>query len=374
MMSMAVMLGAQEGASLANVAINELFSNLIKTLMKSSSTLSNSMKQFAGAASQAEKIEATLNNKIIGKAIDQISKKESSQSSYTIEMQDYIFKAVSLHKPETYYLLGTVSTSTEFDQAFTNGTMYTPAGRIWKNVFEKGNWEYSEENDSFIQLSKTELKPVSSESPFSSGVYNSIFTEHQTFKNQYEIKVEVTLHHLNFPFCAGILFNKSRWISGNADSLTKSRLVVIYGSNSEDTGFYFAEQKENTNNKKNGKSELVTLYPLDQIISGSEKVIKIISASKIKDVHDAPVTFIIRIRTSPKKLEFKFWQKKETEPNQFITIKSTDPKLFMYHDIGFISSGAIAEFKVLKPVEILYNKEEIENYRKEVDQLINSKD
>lgn len=372
MTEMAIMMGSQQGASIANEAVNEEFGDMGKSLGKDRSNLNNSIQLFSSKVSQAEANNAKLFNKIFLEANNHISKKVGQQSEVSSQMQNYIFESISLHKPSFYYLL---TGATDFDQAFTNGTMYTPQDREWKNIFGFGDWQYDHTTDSFWQMQSIPLfsdqtdsdtKKVTKSS--SKAAYNSIFTEYFVYKNSYEVQCEITLYKVQYPFFVGILFNKTRWISGNADSLTKARLVGIYATSDSNIGTYCTEQK--ISSKKEKSDEVKVLYPLDQIINNQTKQQTPLSKKPFANIHVQPITFVVRIITSPTTIQFKIWQKEKKEPLDFITIKSSQPDLYLYHNIGCLSPGAIAQFKFIEPQDILFSANTKKLFAQEIDSLL----
>jgi len=378
MEEMAVMMGAQMGASTANQAISKMFQKMATSIQKDHSFLQDSMKSFSNNAVQAQNNEAQALGKIFAEAIKQIGSQEGDQSKYTHQMQQYIFNAINFHKPQIYYLL---EGATTFDQVFANGTMYTPNGPLWKNIFAKGNWEYDHIANSFAQLSnvpvfhtKTNPKSNTQKQSSSQAAYNSIFTEYFASTSSYEIACQITVNQVHYPFFVGVIFNKTRWISGNADSLTKGRIVGIYGTSPDDIGTYFAEQYSKTSSAKtkSGLPQVTIMYPLEQIIQKKVKKQTDFSAKIFDNIQDPP-TFNVRIITSANKIKFKIWQKTSKEPSEFITINSSHKDLYLYHGIGFLSPGAISEFKLIAPQELLFSHKAQDDFTQEVETLINTK-
>lgn len=386
MLEMAVMMGAQQGASIANEAVSEVFQDIGTSLQTDESTLQDSLQLFSAEVSKAESSQAKTLGKIFASSISHISKEESNQSNYTQQMQDYIFKAISLHKPPFYYLISPLNVAVALDQAFTHGTMYTPEGTTWKNIFQYGDWEYDYNSDSFYQFknipllsnvidpttNNPEMDPATGKPKQSSSkaAFNSIFTEFFTYATSYEIQCEITLYQIQYPFFAGLQFNKTRWISGNADSLTKSRLFGIYGSSAEDIGIYYTEQKTKASSKNSSQDNVEILYPLDQIVQKITKKQGALSSSLFTSITQQPMTFVIHIITSPEKIEYKIWQKNSSEPKKFKTIKSSQKDLYLYHGIGFMSPGVIAQFKLLKPTRLLFSQAAQENFTQEIKALL----
>lgn len=375
MMEMAIMMGSQQGASIANQAVSKTFQDIGTSLQKDQSTLQDSLQLFSAEVSKALSSQATTLDKIFTASINHVSKKEGDQSGYTQQMQDYILKAISLHKPPFYYLIAPLSVAVTLDQAFTHGTMYTPTGTSWKNVFQYGDWEYDHTSDSFYQFKKvslfsTENDPTTGNPKQSSSkaAFNSIFTEFYTYATSYEIQCEITLYKIEYPFFVGLQFNKTRWISGNADSLTKSRLLGIYGASETDIGIYYTEQRKSSSSKSSTNNDVI-LYPLDQIVQKNVTKQSTLSASLFQNISQNPITFIIRLITSPKKIEYKIWPKNSTEPKSFSSINSSQKNLYLYHGIGFMSPGAIAQFKLLKPTRLLYSQAAQNDFAQEIKTL-----
>lgn len=377
MEEIAVMMGAQMGASIANQAISRAFQNMSQSIQKNYSYLHNAFADFESNASLVENNQATALGKIFAEAIKKIGNKQQDQAQYTKQMQNYIFKMISFHKPEIYYLL---QGATTFDQAFTNGTMYTPSGPLWKNIFTKGNWEYDHTTNNFAQLAnvpvfqtKTDAKTNKQIQSSTQAAYNSIFTEYFASTSSYEISCQITINQLHYPFFVGIIFNKTRWISGNADSLTKGRIVGIYGTSQNDIGAYFAEQysKVSSAKTKSGIPVVTIMYPLEQIIQ--KKVTKQVTfSSKIFENIQDPPTFNVKIITSAGNIKFKIWPTTSKEPSELVTINSTHKDLYLYHGIGFLSPGAIAEFKLTAPQELLFTQKAQEDFAQEVEDLISN--
>lgn len=385
MLEMAVMMGAQQGASIANEAISQTFQDIGSCLQTDQSIVQDSLQLFSAEASRAQTNQAKTLETIFNSSISHVSNKESAQSDYTQQMQNYIFKAISLHKPPFYYLISPLNVAVALDQAFSHGSMYTPQGTTWKNIFQYGDWEYDSGSDSFYQYKNIPLlsaetnpttgspetdattgKPVLSSSK---AAFNSIFTEFFTYATSYEIQCELTLYQVQYPFFVGLQFNKTRWISGNADSLTKSRLLGIYGSSSTNIGIYYAEQR--TTSSSDASSDGVTiLYPLDQIVQQTVQAQGSLPSTLLANITQEPITFIVHIITAPAKVEYKIWPKNSTEPKKFKSIKKTQQDLYLYHGIGFMSPGAIAQFKLLKPTRLLFSQSAQEDFSEEIKALL----
>lgn len=365
---MAVMMGAQQGAMIANQLVTAQYQSIFKSIGKDQQTLQNAISEFSQTITTAQKEQIKDSLHIFSQAQQHISDNQGDQQEYAKQMQEYIFKAVSIQKPKQYYLL---QNATYLDELFSLGTMYTPPGKIWKNPFSIGNWEYDQVTDSFWQLHNAPLLENHSEakSAYSSAenaIQNSIFTEYFTHKESYIIQCEVTLHQIQYPFFVGLMFNKTRWISGNQDSITKCRMIGLYGSTSNNINVYFAEQF--TPQTKGSTQE--TVYPIQQIVNQQVKAIQPINKQHLSNLATQPTTFVIKVITSPQKIQCKVWPKKLKEPRDYITLSSNDPSLYVYQNIGFASPGAIAQFKIIKPTDLLFSQEAIQQFEQEVEQLL----
>lgn len=362
---MAIMMGSQQGAMIAMQENNKEFQELSQSISTNQQTLNNTTNLFVSDVQAAHKKQIQKAKNIFNQAQKHIASTQSEQNEYSKEMQTYIFQAVSIQKPPQYYMLGE---AIKLDELFSLGTMYTPKGTIWKNPFGIGNWEYDHTNDSFWQLHNDSLinsKNNSSEN----AMQNSIFTEYFTVKDSYHIQCELTLHQVRYPFCAGIMFNKARWVSGNQDSITKCRLIGIYGTNASNVEACFTEQYTQQT-KTNDQTKTTTLYPLQQIIKGKSLSKKTIDKKYINNLTTNPTTFVIKIITSPQEIQFKVWPKKTKEPADYITVKSNNPGLYQYHDIGFISPGAITQCKLVQPYNLLFSQNAIKVYAQDIQQLL----
>lgn len=381
LMDMGIMMGGQTGAQIANQSISSMYQNMGASLTKGETNLQNSNSAFQNNVEKAQnkKMKDVLN--FFQTAASHVSDLTNNQSTSMQQMETYILQAVSLAQPQSHYL----SDPTTMDQFFTLATMYTPSGHDWKNVFPVGNWQYDETTDSFWQMNKepmltpeTNPKTNITSTNANKAPNNSIFTEWITRQPSYEILCEVTLYQVSYPFFTGIIFNKARWVSGDTSRLQQYRLAGIYGDadnasiNAGSPGqargrrgivqACFAEQTTPpaTSKTKAAKTTATAatptppLYPLQQIISGSGVQPIVISQTVFESLQQHPVTFKIKIITSPETIKLKIWQSNTKEPQVFTTINSINKDLFLYHSIGFMSPGAIAEFKVINPTSLLF--------------------
>lgn len=362
MQEMAVLMGAQQGASIANEQINEEFTTLGKAIMGNQNNLQASMSTFSSTLDTLQSKEVTAINDIFIKAATHIQDQQSDQNNYFQQMNQYVNESVSKQQPKSYYLLDKAA---YLDELFAAGSMYTPVGPTWKNVFTQGNWEYDHLTKSFWQMQATPL-PTSAKNNHDI-MLNSIFTEYFTSKNSYDIVCKVVIHQVSYPFFVGIMFNKTRWVSGSMDSITKCRLFGLYGAAEKQIATYFTEQHE-----QKTTSGITTRYPLEQIINKQATPQQSLDNIAFARLFEEPLTLLIRITTSASTITYKIWQQGTKEPIEGQTIKSLDKDLYLYHNIGFICPGAVAEFSLAQPTELTFSKQAQTQFAQEVEQLLTS--
>ena len=361
MEELAVMMGAQTGASIANQSLNQTFHDISQTISSSQQSVQNSMSDFSNSLKASQQKEMTYVNKLFSQAASHVADQKTNQGPLFKQMEQYLYKTVSNQKPKEYFLL---KQAAKLDELFTLGSMYTPEGAIWKNIFSVGNWEYDHITKSFWQMQSVPLSQTTKgNSPEKQYLQyaNTIFTEYISKESSYEIACSITIHQAQSSFFVGIMFNKNRWISGNMDSITKCRLLGIYKSSSDAYSLEFAEQYQNQNE--------TILYPLQQIIDKESSFSKKLSPDFFQQLTQEPTTFFIRISTSPSKILFKVWKKGTSEPKTFTSITSKNNDLYLYHDIGFISPGAVAEFKLFQPTSLVFSESAHKEFAQDVSQL-----
>ncbi len=348
---------ASQGASMANAHITTQGQMLANKINKDSQTLQTSMQSFQNKA-QVDQQEKLQN---ITHAFSQAIQNEqaaTAQASVISNMQlDYLQKNISSAQPQQNYLFSQI----QFDQLFSQGTMLTPNGAVWKNPFSVGDWEYEKENNSFWQY---QIMPITNTTTGSSAQAenNAIFTEYVTTKEQYNITGSITIYYAQSPFFIGILCNKARWISGDFQSIRKARMIGVYGKNPTDIGVYFAEQYTmNAEQMKKYPNDDPTQTPLQQIINNKVDKKVSIPADLFIHVNDEPVTINFDIVNSPKKLSCTLTIAGQEAMN--FSVNNLDPSMYMHHGIGFISPGAIAQFKLAQPQDLLFTDQALLNFK-----------
>lgn len=384
MAEMAVMMGAQMGASKANQEVSAIFAEITKEIGDSQSNITRAIKAFQTSMTSAQKDTLKNTYQLFQKAQTNIQTLNTKQQAQMQNMTAYIQQAISRQQPQSHYL----SDGALYDQYFTLGTMYTPKGPVWKNIFPIGNWEYDETSDSFWQMSCENLSS-SNTNAINSGdksPNNSIFTEWITQKQSYDIECDITLYQVTYPFFVGIIFNKARWISGDQTRLQSYRLFGVYGTQTNtntsiQTCFAEMYPKKSTTTPSTGKQASTQYhYPLEQIIAGNASyqantLNKTPTEKKVfQNISAQPIILTLKITTSPNQIQCKIWNKNITaEPAEFITIPSKNMNLYLYHGIGFMSPGAMAQFKLKKPTSLLFQPSAIHSFKGEVEAFINQK-
>ncbi len=359
---MGLMMGAQMGGSIANQLLTEQFDQLFTNLTESQKNISSTINVFQVDMKNAQTLSLKNTIYLLQKAQGNVLNSLSEQQSGLVEMDRYIQAAVRQQVPAVQYLQQPV----EYDQIFSLGSMYTPQGLVWKNLFPIGNWEYDEILDSFWQMSHMPLMTVNQQGALTAdqAINNMIFTEWISRSSSYEIECEITLYQVTYPFFVGVVFNKARWISGDMQRFQKYRVVGLYGSVQNKVQSCFAEFFSSKQLAKNSTSTLN--FPLSQILQGKG----VLSDFNVEIIQEMPVVFGLKIRTSANQIQIKFWPKTVKEPTQFIKVNSVNPDLFLYHGIGFMAPGCIAQFKLIKPEEVLFSEVAQNQFKNEVQSFV----
>lgn len=379
MKDMAIMMGAQMGASAANQSVTQKFTDMEKAFGHSETHINAAINIFQTDITAAQSTQLTTIFHWFSQAQTQIKSLLTAQQGALKQSEDYLQKAISQQQGQAQYLSDPGST----DQFFTHATMYTPQGSVWKNLFyPNGNWEYDETSDSFWQMSYAPLlsAPTDNSSATNStpnadhAPTNSIFTEWFTTQASYEVECEITLYKIEYPFFVGLIFNKARWISGDMPRIQKYRLFGLYGNTNKKVQVCFAEAYDQTTSQATtptatASTQTTTTFPLQQIVAGSGVQKIKVDDNALQDLTIQPVTFRLKVQTYPTQIKLKFWPVTAQEPSNFITVQSNNQNLYLYHGIGFISPGAIAQFKLLQPTALLFSKSARDIFKSQVQSL-----
>lgn len=355
---------AQQGASMANAQIGVQAENLIAKIGKDSQIVQAHMQSFQTKSqkNQQDQLQSMMTS--FSDAQKDVQTKTARASAISKLELDYLYKNISMSQPQQNYIFNQI----EFDQLFTQGTMLTPEGMLWKNPFSVGDWEYEKESNSFWQYQSSPLfnsiKDDDGKASLSSlqAENNAIFTEYNNSAASYAIAGSISLYHIDYPFFAGIIFNKARWISGDFESIRKCRMIAIYGSSANDIGVYFAQQYTmSAEQLKATNSQDPIQTPLQQIINN--KVDKQINLPNdtFANLHNEPTIFNYEITNAPTTVSVKLWIA-DQEPMTF-TVNNLDSSLYRYHGVGFICPSAVAQFTITQPQDLIFTVQAISNYK-----------
>ena len=363
-LDMTIATAVQQGVSLANARITTEGQLLATKISKSSQTIQNNVQAFQtkAQANQQKKLQGMMS--ALSNAQKDIQEQNQQASAISALELDYLYKNISIDQPQQNYIFNQI----QFDQLFTLGTMLTPQGALWKNPFSVGDWEYEKSSNSFWQYQNSPMfNEISDDagnvtSSSLQAENNAIYAEYFTNNASYTIAGTISLNRAEAPFFTGIMFNKSRWISGDFESIRKCRMIGIYGATPTDIGVYFAQQfTMNEEQLKSNFSESPIQTPLQQIIKGKvDKRINLPSEA-FTNLTNVPLTFNYEITNSPTQVDFKLWV--GTNEPITITINNLDPAIYMYHGIGFICPGAVAEFTLSQPQDFIFTPQAISNYK-----------
>lgn len=299
------------------------------------------------------------------------------------------------------------------DRMFEASLMQTPRGPKWYNPFyqtaywynedkpeEKpvsGDWQYDGQDDRFWQQGLVKFstqKPTDPKKALPSPSFNSIFTEYiPPSTDGYDIEVDVTVLQASYPFFAGIMFNKSRWISGNPECLSQYRLIGLYGSQEKENDLTtrsidlcFAQQKLIIPVDPKTPSQIIG--PLEQILDDKKTVVCSLKAEELtkNDVQSLvknPQTYTIQIKTLPDSITWRLLKQKTVikegtisglsyrlnpdAPQEALTeYQKKQYSLFNYHGIGYMAPGCQAAFKLTTPQALVYTQQERDAFAQEL--------
>jgi hypothetical protein len=361
---MVIQMAAAQGASLANQHITSQGQLLSDKIDRNSQTIQTSMKSFQNKAQieQQKKLQSMI------AAFSDAQKgvqAQTAQASVVSNLElDYIYKNISIDQPQQNYIFNQI----QFDQLFTLGAMLTPAGALWKNPFSVGDWQYEKNTNSFWQY---QIAPISNLVEGDDGTStasslqaenNAIFSEYFTSAQQYTIAGSITIYRIDYPAFIGIIFNKSRWISGDFESIRKSRLIGIYATSPTDIGVYCTQQYTmNDEQLKANPSDDPIQTPLQQILNKKVAAKTKLPSQLFANLQQEPITLHFEIINSPTSVNC-ILSAQGQEPINF-TADNFNPALYMYHGIGCISPGAVTEFTLTQPQDLVFTQQAIATFK-----------
>ncbi len=362
---MAIMMATQEGASMANARLTTEGQLLATTVNTGSQTIQTNMQSFQKQAQVQQQAELQTMISAFSQAQANIQKQTQQAFAVSNAELNYLYQNISLDQPQQNYIFNQI----QFDQLFSAGTMLTPQGAVWKNPFSVGDWEYDKDTDSFWQYQSS---PITNSVTDDAGVTttsslqaenNSIFTEYVTTANSYKISGTMTLYSVTYPFFAGIIFNKARWISGDFEAIRKCRMMGIYATSANDIGLYFAQQYTMTDAQLQAAPNQTPIQtPLQQILNQQvKKQIDLSTQKPLDGLAQGPVVMEFEITTTATKVFITITFGTNTPVTT--TISNLDSSLFMYHGIGCISPSAITSFHFTQPSDLIFSSKAILNYK-----------
>lgn len=386
---MAVMMGGQLGASIADQIVTTEFQQIAQGIQTDQTNMNIATKTFIQNLQLAQRNQLKNMVNLFGSAQQQVNTLMTNQTTTMQQMQSYLTSMISLQTPAQYYLTQPIN----YDQQFTNATMYTPVGPAWKNIYQIGNWQFDETTNSFWQMQHVPITTT----PQNTAFENSIFTEWIT-RQSYEIVCNITIYQISYPFYVGIIFNKARWISGDSYGIQKYRTLGIFGLNQNTVNAYFAQQTSSSQ-KTSSTTQVPSqpVYPLQQIFNNQGKLPIAINTSTIQNIAVQPLIVHIKIKPAPTTVQYKMWFASSKEPQAYntITTGSTASKslkltataktstgktyaynlannndIFLYHGIGFLSAGAIAQFSIQSPQSLVFSTNNVQLFTTEINNYI----
>lgn len=354
-----------------------------KNIQKKQDAINAAMKEF-----QAQlKSNHTTTIKSIENAFTDSQKKigDEYEENNTLLQQElaYLNQSINLDAPLTRY----VTYPIEWDKYFETSPMLIPqAPYVWYNLFNKGDWQFDATRNSFWQNSlipfpkellwdKKNDKNIFTDDPAA----NSIFTEYITDKLSYDIEVECTIITCTYPFFVGITFNRGRWISGDPERIWWYRALGLYGTE---------DNRNKTINLSFAQQQLVPktatlpekiISPLEQIIKNKTTPISYqLSAQDVQSLINNPTTYRFKITTRPGTVLYTLEKKELTATNKETitplysgTINNLENYMFMFHGLGFIAAGCQAEFKIIKPEQLVFTQEQVTLFNQTLVTILN---
>lgn len=378
------------GGELATQWIDEDDAKFYEELKGKQKKLSTQFNEFKKGVDQQEKTARTNISTAFTSSQEKLNEEFAASNARLRDEIVYLNQSINLDKPLKRYLESQIS----WDKYFQTSPMLTPQSTYpWYNIFNiftTGDWEFDANSTSFWQnglakfpktlyWDKTTKKSIFTNDPS----INSIFNEYITDKLSYDIEVECTIITNTYPFFAGVMFNRGRWISGDPERLWWYRLIGLYGQETKagDTttqavNLSFAQQKLAF---PSGAPEVIT-SPLEQIVKSKTTPLNYqLDNAAVQNLSKNPTTFVFKLTNKPSDVVVEL-DKKETDAagKETVTklysgaLSKLDQYIYQYHGIGFMAVGCIAEFKIIKPTELVYSNKQIEAFKKQLATQMNS--
>ena len=369
---------AQELFSAEDKAEEDTLTGKIKKVQQQFKDTQNQMKQKTGQliknlskdfSTQAQNIKKTL-----GYAQEQFAQEVT-----------YVQRMINLSMPPLRFIVDGIPG----DLFFKAAPMKVPGNYPWYNVYQIPDWAFDPVSASFIQrgafaydLASKNIVQATPGAPAGtihqvladpgqwrdasnnvSTVYaeqNQIFTEYFTNKSSYQVQAEITLINVAYPFCAGIIFNRARWLAGSLDRASTYRLVGLYGTQQNSTpkvGLYLGQ----TSFQSLGGVLPVATSPLHAIAAGTSAPLYTFAPSDAANLGKDPVVFRITLVTQELSVYVSLEKKTGTTWQNLYSgsVANFDPAesklVFWYHGIGFMAPGCQASFKIIAPPDLAFS-------------------
>ena len=364
---MGMPMGVGMAATNANDIISEEQAAVFADFKSESSAVTNALKSWSAKQGDLMQEQMGAVGSYFTTQLTTINNSQANAQKNAQSEANYLFQNLSLQRPASSLVSRDIAVS--FDQFFSDGIMATPiSNSTWYNIMgaAAGDWLFDPISQSFWQNQAATFSSADNIGVVSS---NNIFVEHYPSQKPYTIAGSFTLYKITYPFFAGIMFNKNRWISGNMEGQHKCRLVGIYASSITTAGIYFAEQYELSDADalaEDSKNPTPIKIPLMQIMNKHVNPLAAISDKTITKVNSEPVTFNFKITTNPTTASIKIWADTDKEPDQAFLIQNLDSNFYLYHTLGFMSPGAATEWKITAPKELIFSSQEIINFKNKV--------
>jgi hypothetical protein len=327
-------------------------------------------------------------------ALQGIQNTTGAAQTRLIQEMTYINRLSNISTQPQTLLIGQILV----DQFYGASQMITPSnGYTWHNFYQKSDWEFDTQLGGFVQRGATGSQSgliqqelcaqwqgetdttgptctatgnVVVKADSNQGGQNYIFTEYYTTESPYTLEVEVTLINCIFPFCAGVMFNVGRWLSGNIQRMNQHRLVGLYGSQEGGksvVGLYGGQTVF---------SDIGATTPLNYIVGDRSSYqpqaepLYPLTDDDIKGLSQDPLTFVITISTSESEVYVNLDKVDASGNRQNLVSQKQLPianpqqnqLMFWYHGIGFMSPGCQALFKIIQPQALTYTASQLQSF------------
>lgn len=289
---------------------------------------------------------------------------DAVQKSYEVSSQvlqrelEYLSRSLSLAQPKNLFLADPLA----YDLAFQAAPMNTPKPHVWYNVPQIGSWQFAGDWEFDLNTNSFWQNGLQLYTSASTAELNTIFTEAIINGSSYEVEVECTLYAKSgSPFFMGIMFNKARWLSGDPERLTGYRLLGLYGIQQDKkttVDAVFAEQLI-IPEKDPAKRHIISPLRRVETQPTTHFATNVITDTTMLGVE--PLTFTMHVITKPDEVTCTISHKEK--PLAQKTITGLNKYVFIYHGVGFMAPGCQASFKIIKPTQLVYTQEQLQEYR-----------